>query len=57
IIAMTGLDVHAAARAARRQYGEALAWHGNPGKQKQFIEEVRKRGAQVLIGGRFLHVS
>ncbi|ODN65501.1 Glucosyl-3-phosphoglycerate/mannosyl-3-phosphoglycerate phosphatase [Methylophaga muralis] len=57
IIAMTGLDVHAAARAARRQYGEALAWHGNPRKQKQFIEEVRKRGAQVLIGGRFMHVS
>lgn len=57
IIAMTGLDVHAAARAAHRQYGEALAWHGNPRKQKQFIEAVRKLGGQVLIGGRFLHVS
>ena len=57
IIAMTGLDVHAAARAARRQYGEAIAWHGNPGKQKVFIQAVEKLGAQVLIGGRFLHVS
>lgn len=57
IIAMTGLDVHAAARAAHREYGEAIAWHGSPAKQKLFIEALQKAGAQVLQGGRFLHVS
>ncbi len=57
IIAMTGLDVHAAARAAHREYGEAIAWHGSPARQKLFIEALQKAGAQVLQGGRFLHVS
>ncbi|MEX0614768.1 MAG: HAD-IIB family hydrolase, partial [Methylophaga sp.] len=57
IIDMTGLDVHAAARAAHREYGEAIAWHGSPARQKLFIEALQKAGAQVLQGGRFLHVS
>lgn len=57
IIAMTGLDVHAAARAAHRDYGEAIAWHGSPTRQKLFIEALQQAGANVLQGGRFLHVS
>lgn len=57
IIAMTGLNVHAAARAARRGYGEPVAWHGSPGRQKQFIEALELQGARVLHGGRFMHVS
>lgn len=57
IIAMTGLNVHAAARAARRSYGEPVAWHGSPRRQKQFIDLLEQQGARVLHGGRFMHVS
>jgi mannosyl-3-phosphoglycerate phosphatase family protein len=57
IIAMTGLNVHAAARAARRQFGEPVSWQGNGKLKQQFIDEVTAAGAQVLEGGRFLHVS
>lgn len=57
IIAMTGLNVHAAARAARRQYGEPVAWHGNGNLKQQFIEQCQQAGANILEGGRFMHVS
>jgi D-glycerate 3-kinase len=57
IIAMAGLNVHAAARAARRQFGEPVSWQGNGKLKQQFIDEVTAAGAQVLEGGRFLHVS
>lgn len=57
IIAMTGLNVHAAARAARRQYGEPVCWHGNGNIKQQFISDLKQLGAQILEGGRFLHVS
>ncbi len=57
IIAMTGLNVHAAARAARRQYGEPVAWQGNGKLRQQFIEDLQQAGAHVLEGGRFMHVS
>ncbi|WP_438970893.1 HAD-IIB family hydrolase [Methylophaga sp.] len=57
IIAMTGLNVHAAARAARRQYGEPVSWHGNGNRKQQFIDELKRHGAQILEGGRFIHVS
>ncbi|WP_297808695.1 HAD-IIB family hydrolase [uncultured Methylophaga sp.] len=57
IIAMTGLNVHAAARAARRQFGEPIAWQGNGNLKQQFIEELQQAGAHILEGGRFMHVS
>jgi len=57
IIAMTGLDVHAAARAARRQYGEAISWHGSVTRKNQFCKALTMAGANVLHGGRFMHVS
>lgn len=57
IIKLTGLDVHSAARAAHREYGEAIAWHGSPARQKLFISALQQAGACVLQGGRFLHVS
>jgi D-glycerate 3-kinase len=57
IMSLTGLDVHAAARAAHREYGEAIAWHGSPTRQKLFVETLEAAGATVLQGGRFLHVS
>jgi predicted mannosyl-3-phosphoglycerate phosphatase (HAD superfamily) len=49
--------VHAAARAARRQYGEPVSWQGNGKLKHQFIEELTAAGAHILEGGRFLHVS
>lgn len=57
IIAMTGLNVHAAARAARRQYGEPIAWQGNGNLKQHFIRELQEAGAHILEGGRFMHVS
>lgn len=57
IIAMTGLNVHAAARAARRQYGEPVAWQGNGHLKQAFIDALRDAGANILEGGRFMHVS
>lgn len=57
IIAMTGLNVHAAARAARRQYGEPICWHGNGNKKHEFISDLKQLGAHILEGGRFIHVS
>jgi len=57
IIAMTGLNVHAAARAARRQYGEPVFWQGNGNIKQQFIDDLKQLGAQILEGGRFLHIS
>lgn len=57
IMAMTGLNVHAAARAARRQYGEPVCWQGNGNKRQAFIADLQRLGATVLQGGRFLHVS
>ena len=57
IIAMTGLNVHAAARAARRQYGEPVAWQGNGNLKQAFVAELTQSGASILEGGRFIHVS
>ncbi len=57
IIAMTGLNVHAAARAARRQYGEPVAWQGNGNLKQAFVSELTQLGASILEGGRFIHVS
>lgn len=57
IIRMTGLDVHAAARAAHRSYGEPVYWLGSPARRREFIEILQSDGAKVLEGGRFLHVS
>ncbi|GLP98613.1 hypothetical protein GCM10007891_04670 [Methylophaga thalassica] len=57
IIAMTGLNVHAAACAARREFGEPVSWHGNGNLKQQFIAELNALGANILEGGRFLHVS
>lgn len=57
IIALTGLNVHAAACAARREYGEPVSWHGNGALKQQFIQDLNSLGAHVLEGGRFLHVS
>ena len=57
IMAMTGLDVAAATRAAKKHYSEPLQWHGSKEQQQVFVAQLRSQGANVLEGGRFLHIS
>ncbi|AFJ01577.1 D-glycerate 3-kinase, plant type [Methylophaga frappieri] len=57
IMKLTGLDVYAAARAAHRDFSEVIAWQGSPARQKEFRDALIQAGANVLQGGRFMHVS
>ena len=54
---LTGLSEEAAHRAAQRQFGEPLLWHGNREEKEEFIRAVQESGGHVLQGGRFLHVG
>lgn len=57
IVKLTGLTHDAAVRASHRGYGEPVAWHGSPEEKQQFVTELQRLGANVMQGGRFLHVS
>lgn len=57
IMEMTSLDRDAASRAAQRQYGEPLAWLGDDEQKKSLVTALKGLGANVLEGGRFIHVS
>jgi len=57
IAELTGLDNDAASRAAQRLYGEPIVWQGNDEEKERFVGELRQMGANVLSGGRFIHVS
>lgn len=57
IVNLTGLDVEAAQRAAQREFGEPLLWHGNRDDKEEFIRAIQQLGGHVLQGGRFLHVG
>jgi len=57
IVKLTGLDHDAAVRASNRRYGEPIAWYGTEAEKQQFIAELKRSGANVMQGGRFLHVS
>ncbi len=57
IMAMTGLDEAAAARANQRDYSEPVQWRGDADGLARFIDELRAAGAAVNRGGRFLAVS
>ena len=54
---LTGLSEENASMAKQRQYGEPLNWTGDNLVQDTFIEYMASLGANVLQGGRFLHVS
>jgi len=54
---LTGLDNQQAEMAKQRQYGEPLNWLGSAQEKTEFIAHMQKSGANVLQGGRFLHVS
>ena len=57
IVEMTGLKRDQASKAAQRQYGEPLSWQGNCIDKRDFIRDLENMGANILEGGRFLHVS
>lgn len=53
----TGLDEASANRAAQRQFGEPVLWQGSEQQKHAFITALTERGASILEGGRFIHVS
>lgn len=56
IAELTGLPLAQAEQAGDRQFGEAIAWHGSDDQKELFIKAMQTAGANVLEGGRFLHV-
>ncbi len=57
IIESTGLGDQAAVRASLRHYGEPLLWKGTEHQKQMFTAKIEAQGAQVLQGGRFIHIS
>jgi len=57
IAVLTGLSEASAALAASREFGEPVHWTGSDTGRRQFIRQLEQRGAHVLQGGRFLHIS
>ena len=53
---MTGLSEDEASLANQRDYSEPLQWHGNENRKLKFIAALQDSGAQILQGGRFMHV-
>lgn len=53
----TGLDEASAGRAAQRQFGEPVLWQGDNEQKQAFIAALRERGATIMEGGRFIHIS
>ena len=57
IIEMTGLDKQAATESSQRQYGEPIQWRGEADAKQSMLAELTRLGANILEGGRFIHVS
>ena len=57
IAELTGLDNASAALAAEREFGEPLHWYGTDEELQTFQTRISEQGGNVLIGGRFIHVS
>lgn len=56
IMKSTGLTHSDALRAADRGFGEPLIWHGSALQKQAFITSLQAQGANVLEGGRFMHI-
>jgi mannosyl-3-phosphoglycerate phosphatase len=54
---ITGLDLAQAERAKERQYGEPIQWLGDEATKAAFIAHLVELGANVVHGGRFIHVG
>lgn len=57
IMEMTGLARADAALAAQREYGEPVQWNGTNEAYALFTKQMHASGANILKGGRFVHVS
>ncbi len=57
IMVMTGLNRESANCSSQRAYGEPLAWSGSEEDKLELISLLNQRGATILQGGRFMHVS
>jgi D-glycerate 3-kinase len=57
IMAMTGLNRESSICSSQRAYGEPLAWSGSEEDKLELISLLNKRGATILQGGRFMHIS
>jgi D-glycerate 3-kinase len=57
IMAMTGLNRESAICSSQRAYGEPVTWSGSEEDKLEFISLLNKRGATILQGGRFMHIS
>lgn len=54
---ITGLSFVEAKAAKERQYGEPIHWIGTETSKQAFVKKLIAHGANVLQGGRFIHVS
>lgn len=54
---MTGLTIAEAKRAKLREFGEPIHWLGDQKSKNKFIDILLSFGANVLEGGRFIHIS
>ena len=56
ILKHTGLRLEDAMLANERAFSEPLLWLGKQQDKKEFIASVKSLGAEVVEGGRFLHI-
>lgn len=54
---ITGLSLENATQAKQREYGEPIHWLGDEYTKNLFIERLIDYGANVVQGGRFIHLS
>lgn len=54
---LTGLSLANATQAKQRQYGEPIQWLGDEPTKQRFINRLVDLGANVVQGGRFIHVG
>ncbi len=57
IAELTGLNEKDAELAADRKFGEPVKWLSTEARRNEFLSMLKDKGAEPLIGGRFLHVS
>ena len=54
---ITGLNLEETKRAKKRQFAEPLHWLGDDATKKSFVDRLISLGANVVQGGRFIHVG
>jgi len=54
---VTGLSLDEAKRAKQRQFAEPLHWLGDDTTKKAFVDRLINLGANVVQGGRFIHIG